>query len=156
MKRRNDMKFTTCPGSRLHTHYNSRFDGRRVVLDESGVSDIQTAIESHGRYTDLHYMLHRLSVGDSSIVSVRPPIYGDFSGLPTNPVDAINVVHSAESAFNALSLEDRAKYNNDFRAWLAAVLSGSASGGTTDSDSPKPVVTPVEKPVKEPEPEVKS
>lgn len=144
MKRRTDMKFITCSGSRFHTHFNPRFDGRRVVLDESGVSDIQTAIESHGRYTDLHYMLHRLSVGDSSVISVRPPIYGDFSGLPSNPVDAINIVHSAESAFNALSLEDRAKYNNDFRAWLAVVLSGSAPGGSTVPADPEPAVRPVE------------
>lgn len=112
------------------------------MLVESGVSDIQQDIESFGRYTDLHYMLHRLSVGDRSVVSVRPAIYGDFSGLPTNPVDAINIVHSAESAFGALSMEERSRYNNDFRAWLAVVLSGNQDGGTSvpdASDSVQPV-----------------
>lgn len=134
MKRRVEMKFITCPGSRFHTHYDSRFDGRRVVLVESGVSDIQEAIEAFGRYTDLHYMLHRLSVGDNSVFSARVPMYGDFSGLPTNPVDAINIVHSAEQAFGHLPMEERASFNNDFRAWLASRLSGPAPGGTAVPD----------------------
>ena len=44
--------------------------------------------------------------------------------MPTNPVDAINLVHSAEDAFGRLSVEDKAKYNNDYRVWLASVLGG--------------------------------
>lgn len=144
MKRRVEMKFVTCPGSRFHTHFDSRFDGKRVVLVESGVSDIQDAIEAFGKYTDLHFMLHRLSVGDMSVLSSRVPMYGDFSGLPTNPVDAINIVHSAEQAFGQLSMDERASYNNDFRAWLASRLSGPAAGS-----SPVPDPVPVADPVKE-------
>lgn len=142
MKRRVEMKFITCPGSRIHTHYDSRFDGKRVVLVETGVSDIQDSIEAFGRYTDLHFMLHRLSVGDRSVLSARMPMYGDFSGLPTNPVDAINIVHSAEQAFGQLSLEERSSYNNDFRSWLAARLSGSPAGGTA-APAPAPAADPV-------------
>lgn len=127
MKRRESMKFVTCPGSRVHPHYESHFDGKGIVLVESGVTDIQEEIESYGKYTDLHYMLHRLSVGDRNVLSKRTPIYGDFSGMPTNPIDAINVVQSAESRFAELSLEERSAYNNDFRAWLAAVLSGETA-----------------------------
>lgn len=124
MKRRNDGKFVTCPGSRIHTHYEPQFDGKTVVLVESGVTDIQEEIESYGKYTDIHYMLHRLAIGDSNVLSRKPPMYGDFTGMPGNPVDAINLIHSAESRFTELSLEERSAYNNDFRAWLAAVLSG--------------------------------
>lgn len=125
MKRRNEMKFVTCPGSRIHLHYEARHDGQRLVLEASGSTDIQDEIESFGKYTDLHYMLHRLAVGDKNVISSRPPIYGDFSSLPANPIDAINLVHSAERRFGALSVEDRASFNNDYRNWLAAVLSGN-------------------------------
>lgn len=148
MKRRVEMKFITCPGSRFHTHFESRFDGRRVVLVESGVTDIQDSIEAFGRYTDLHYMLHRLSVGDTSVTSARVPMYGDFSGLPTNPVDAINIVHSAEQAFGQLSMEERSSFNNDFRSWLASRLSGPAFGGSAVPD-PVPVPVPDPVPLKE-------
>lgn len=150
MKRRVDMCFISCPGSRVHQHYTPQFDGSHLVLVESGVSDIQDSIESFARYTDLHYMLHRLSVGDTSVLSSRTPMYGDFSGLPSNPLDAINIVQSAESAFLQLPMEERSSYNNDYRAWLSAVLSGAKTGklapvGTAVSTEP---VTPTE-PVKE-------
>lgn len=128
MKRRTDMKFVTCPGSRIHLHYEAKHDGQRLVLEAAGSTDIQNEIESYGKYTDLHYMLHRLAVGDKNVMASRPPIYGDFSGLPTNPVDAINLVHSAERRFGSLSSEDRAAYNNDYRKWLASVLSGNVPG----------------------------
>lgn len=140
MKRREPMKFITCPGSRIHLHYEAKHDGQRVVLVESGSSDIQEEIESYGKYTDLHYMLHRLAVGDRSVISSRPPIYGDFSGLPSNPVDAINLIHSAESRFGELSAEERANYNNDYRNWLASILSGHSSGPDPVSDRVEPVV----------------
>lgn len=150
MKRRVDMRFTTCPGSRVHLHYTPQFDGSRVVLIESGSSDIQDSIESYARYTDLHYMLHRLSVGDTSVLSSRPAMYGDFSGLPSNPLDAINVVHSAESVFLQLPMEERSAFNNDYRAWLASVLSGAKSGklAPVNSSVSAVPVTPAE-PVKE-------
>lgn len=148
MKRRVEMKFFTCPGSRIHTHYQSVFDGKHLSLVESGVTDIQESIEAFGKYTDLHYMLHRLSVGDKSVLSSRLPVYGDFSGLPTNPVDAINIVHSAENAFGQLSMEERALYNNDFRAWLASRLSSSPSGSSSVSN-PVPITNPVKEVVSE-------
>lgn len=139
MKRRDSLKFISCPGSRIHLHYEARHDGQRVVLIESGATDIQNEIESYGKYTDLHYMLHRLAVGDRNVLSSRPPIYGDFSGLPTNPIDAINLVHTAEARFGELSSEDRASFNNDYRAWLASVLSGHKSDKVPVSVSSGPV-----------------
>ena len=36
------------------------------------------SIDSFAPYTDLNYMLHRLSVGDTSVLSGRQAIYGDF------------------------------------------------------------------------------
>lgn len=144
MRKRNDPgSFLTCPGNLIHTHYEPVFDGQRVVLQESGYTNIQDEIESYGKYTDLHYMLHRLSVGDQSVIYSRPPLYGDFSGLPSNPVDAINIVQSAEYSFNALPLSERAAYNNDFRAWLAARLSGENSVVDRPVDTTQPV-KPVE------------
>jgi hypothetical protein len=122
------MKFVSCAGSRIHKHYEPHFDGSRVCLVESGHTDIQAEIESYAKYTDLHYMLHRLSVGDSSVLCSKTPIYGDFSGLPSNPVDVINLVHRSESMFSELSPEERAKFNNDYRSWLVHCLSSFSSG----------------------------
>ncbi len=116
--------FVTDPGSPIHVTHEARFNGRTLELVETGRENIQDLIESFAPYTDLNYMLHRLSLGDTSVLSNRQALYGDFSSMPTNPVDAINLVHSAEDAFGRLSVDDKAKYNNDYRVWLASVLGG--------------------------------
>lgn len=132
--------FLSCSGERIHILYDSRFDGSRVVLEESGSFDLQDRINSFAPYTDISYMLNRLKVGDSSVLSNRTPLYGDFSGMPDNPADAINLYHGAERAFAQLSAEEKLIYNNDFRVWLAQLMAGCTSAEPSDSD-PVPVVT---------------
>lgn len=119
--------FLSNAGSRYHVLYEGRFNGRTMSLVEVGREEIQPKIESYAPYTDLVYMLSRLKVNDTSVLSSRPPLYGDFSELPANPIDAINLVHSAESAFGRLSLDEKQKYNNDYRVWLASVFSCAAT-----------------------------
>ena len=130
--------FISCSGERIHTLYDSRFDGSRVVLEESGSFDLQERINSFAPYTDISYMLNRLKVGDNSVLSYRTALYGDFSGMPDNPTDAINMYHGAERAFSQLPSEEKLAYNNDFRIWLASLMAGSSP-----SDPPVPDTVPV-------------
>ena len=127
--------FLSCSGDRIHTLYDSRFDGSRVVLEESGSFDIQERINSYAPYTDIAFMLNRLKVGDNSVLSTRPPLYGDFSGMPDNPADAINLYHGAERAFSLLSAEEKLTYNNDFRVWLASLMVGNSAPESDSSGS---------------------
>lgn len=130
----------SCSGSKYHVIYESRFNGQSLCLVEVGREEISPKINAYAPYTDLVYMLSRLKVNDFSVLNSRPPMYGDFSGLPANPVDAINLVHSAESAFASLPLDEKQKYNNDYRVWLAGVFSGSGlpavSAGSASSAGP--------------------
>lgn len=125
-------RFVSNPGSRIHEILEPRFDGKGISLVKVGQEDIQQSIEAYAPYTDLNYMLSRLSVGDDSVLSRRAPLYGDFSGLPTNPIDAINLVHSAETSFGQLSAEDKALYNNDYRVWLSSIMSGRTVSSGND------------------------
>lgn len=127
--------FKSCPGCRVHKTYDARFDGSRVVLEESGSFDIQERINSYAPYTDISYMLNRLSVGDDSVCSQKVPLYGDFSGFPDNPIDAINLYHNAESAFGRLDPDVKQNFNNDFRVWLASMLSPAVTVGDSSSGS---------------------
>lgn len=126
--------FISCSGERIHTLYDSRFDGSRVVLEESGSFDLQERINSFAPYTDIAYMLNRLKVGDNSVLSSHPALYGDFTGMPDNPADAINIYHGAERAFSQLPAEEKLAYNNDFRVWLASLMAGSTSSVCHDPD----------------------
>lgn len=139
-------KFRSKAGSRYKKKYEGRFNGRHGVLIETGTIDTQDIIEAYGPLTDINFMLHRLSMGDTSVLSSRSPMYGDFSGLPSNPIDAINMVENARASFNSLSGEEKQNYNNDYRVWLSSILSGSAKH--QHGDDPDPAGDPVD-PVKE-------
>lgn len=115
--------FVSSPGSREKIVYESRFNGRSLVVEATGKYDLQADIESYASYCDLNYMLSRLRVGDASVLAQRQAMYGDFSGLPDNPIDAINLVRNAEHRFAMLSAEEKLAYNNDYRVWLADLMS---------------------------------
>lgn len=127
--------FTTLSGDREHVRYEPRFNGSSVVLREVGREDIQERIEAFGPYTDLNYMLSRLKVGDSSVLNTRQAMYGDFTGLPTNGIDAVNLVQTAESRFLEMSAQDRQAFNNDFRVWLASLLHPTSSVPNPEIDN---------------------
>ena len=139
--------FITSSGERQHVRYEPRFNGSSVVLREVGREDIQQSIEAFAPYTDLNYMLSRLKVGDSSVLNTRQAMYGDFTGLPTNGIDAVNLVQTAESRFLELSAEDRQKFNNDFRVWLASMLHPTGPVPNSDTDNPSSSGSDVQNPV---------
>lgn len=143
--------FITSSGDRQHVRYEPRFNGSSVVLREVGREDIQERIEAFAPYTDLNYMLSRLKVGDSSVLNTRQAMYGDFTGLPTNGIDAVNLVQTAESRFLELSAEDRQKFNNDFRVWLASMLHPTSPVSNSETDNPPSSDSDVQHPVIEKE-----
>ena len=120
-------EFCTPPGDPIHHICTGRFNGKTLSVVETGTEDIQQSIQAHAPFTDLRFMLSRLSVGDDSVLSSRQPIYGDFSGLFDNPIDAINAVNDARSRFDLLSAEDKKACNNDWRVWFASLLNQSTS-----------------------------
>lgn len=122
--------FVTDPGSPIHVLREARFNGSTLVMVETGQENIQDMIEAYAPYTDINYMLHRLSLGDTSVLTQRQALYGDFSQMPQNPVDAINLVHRAEDAFSGMPNDEKSKFNNDWRVWLNAVLTGDVSRET--------------------------
>lgn len=114
----------TASGSPIHKILEPRFDGVNTCLVVTGEENIQDRMEAEAPSTDINYMLHRLSLGDTSVLSSKRPMYGDFTGLPSDPIEALNLVHQSEYAFAQLSADDKAKYNNDWRRWFADLLSG--------------------------------
>ncbi len=111
-------------GSPIHNILEPRFNGVSTCLVVTGQENIQDRIEAEAPYTDINYMLHRLSLGDQSVLTVKQAMYGDFSGLPSDPIEALNLVHESERAFGRLSVEDKLRYNNDWKLWFTDLLSG--------------------------------
>lgn len=129
----------TFSGSPVRTILEPRFDGSTTKLVSVGEENIQDRIEAEAPYTDINYMLNRLSLGDMSVLSQKRPMYGDFTGLPSDPIEALNLVHQSEFAFSQLSSEEKQKYNNDWKRWFAYILS---SHGDVSRDTISEVVKP--------------
>lgn len=121
----NIASINTYAGSPIHQILEPRFNGSTTKLVSVGEENIQDRIEAQAPLTDINYMLNRLALGDTSVLSSRRPMYGDFTGLPSDPIEALNLVHESERAFAHLSIEEKQKYNNDWKLWFADILSGS-------------------------------
>lgn len=140
----NPLAFPSEVGTPLVKLYEPVFDGRTTVLRQSGTKNIQKEMDSLAKYCDINYMLTQLSNGDTSCLSRAQPLYGDFSELPNNPADVLNLVNGAQAAFGQLSASVRASFNNDWRVWFAANLQNckpaadSSPSDSVPSDSPQP------------------
>lgn len=144
------LSHVTPPGDPIKEQFESFYDGSSIKLRSVGTIDTQRAIQLEGPYSDLEYMLHKLKLGDTSVLTQKPSFFGDFSQLPKNPVDVINIVTSAKEAFEALPLEKKRDFNNDWKAWLANSMdwvddASSAPGAIrlAGKDPVEPVVKPV-------------
>lgn len=126
----------TCSGNRKKSIFTPRFNGTRVTLVKTGSIDLQDEINSYAPYSDLRYMLSRLKVGDFSCVKSKPALFGDFTALPRNAVDAVNLVHDVERYFATLPEEQRSACNNDWRVYFANMFSRDSVLGPDVSTNP--------------------
>lgn len=113
----------TNSGCRKKVLYVPKFNGSRISLISSGTVDVQDSINSYAPFTDFRYMLSCLKRGDRSVLSVKAPIFDDFTGLPNNPVDTINLIHDVQKEFNKFPEEVRSKHNNDWRVFFSSFIS---------------------------------
>lgn len=130
-------------GTPLVKLYEPVFDGHSTSLREVGTKNIQKEMDSLAKYCDINYMLSQLSNGDTSCLTSSQPLYGDFSQLPNNPADVLNLINSAQFAFGQLPASERARYSNDWRVWFTANLqdsepSAGSAANNTDHVDPAP------------------
>ena len=134
-------EIVTCPGDRFQVTFNPSFNGSEIVLNKSGTFDLQERINSFAPYCDIRYMLTQLRLGDRSVVSNRPVVFGDFSSFPDHPVDALNLISDVERSFDSLPEDVKASCNNDWRVYFVRLFDFSRSvsadvpdnGSTSDS-----------------------
>lgn len=125
----------TSPGTRTETLFTPKFNGSEIILVKSGTVDVQERIESYAPYCDIRYMLTQLRLGDRSVLTPKQPLFGDFAGLPSHPVDAINFITDVQSAFDRMPEETKLACNNDWRLYFMQLVNGKSndSSGVPDS-----------------------
>lgn len=124
----------TSPGTRTETLFTPKFNGSEIILVKSGTVDVQERIESYAPYCDIRYMLTQLRLGDRSALSSKQPLFGDFSGMPSHPVDAINFISDVQSSFDRLPEETKLACNNDWRVYFTQLVTGQLNNSSGVSD----------------------
>ncbi len=96
-------------------------------------------------------MIKRLKLGDSSVLTTKQPIYGDFTQFPNDGSELVNTLLHAEYAFNQLPPEERKSHGYDYRSWLSSIFKPVSKPFEKPVDNPpeKPVVKPTINEVKE-------
>lgn len=109
------------PGSPIRIIYSPVFDKQgRMTLEEAGKEDLYAYIQSHADSVDISVILARYQQGDVSALSRIQGTYGDFTQMPKTFAEALNTLIAAESYFNSLPVDIRAKFDHDFNQFIAS------------------------------------
>lgn len=112
----------TCPGDPVRIEYSPHLkeDGTIELIPTNKI-DIQEEINSYRDECDISSMIMRYQMGDQSALSKNPGMYADFTNLPDNMHDLLNLGLRAQNEFYKLPIDVRAKFGNSFYTWLSSV-----------------------------------
>lgn len=110
------------PGDPIKVTYSGRYDENgRVILEETGKVNLYDEIQSHADSVNLNLILKRFTEGDTSALSRVQGFYADLTQMPTNLAESLNQIKIAEETFNALPVEERAKFDHNLGQFLASI-----------------------------------
>lgn len=116
----------SCPGERWKIEYEPivQADGT-IELRESGKTDLQEFYDSQAASCDMALIISRYLNGDRSVLEQRQGAYFDATNVPSTYAEMLQTVISGQRSFEALPIEIKQRFNNDFNQWFA-------SAGTDD------------------------
>ena len=91
------------------------------VSRETGLEclDPSLAVQDGAEEADINTIARRFGMtGDASLLNVRAPTYGDFTGVTTYH-EALEALSSAQASFGALPAEVRERFRNDPGAFVS-------------------------------------
>lgn len=143
-------KIYTDPGSPINILYDAKVmpDGT-IKLEEAGTENIQDKIEACRSTTDMSYIIHRLQIGNTDVITVNNGQYGDFTKVPKSMAEALQIQIDAEKAWYGMPVEVRSKFDNDFTKWLVTAGSEEWTSKMFPSDDNSGVALVAEGDVKE-------
>lgn len=111
-------------GSPIHELFSSQMQDNGVInLIKVGEENTDEVIQSYFESTDLHQILARYFNGDEDAISALnkfQPVYMDLTQAPKDLRETIQIIHSAQHAFDALPVEIKKQFGNDVNQWLAS------------------------------------
>lgn len=116
------IRFQSNVGSRIKDVLAPIFDEKGVMtLEKVGEENLYDYIQSHKDSVDIYTILKRYEAGDQAVLSRVQGMYGDFTQFPSTYAEALNAMTAAETYFNSLPVETRAKFGHSFQQFLASM-----------------------------------
>lgn len=114
------VRFISNSGDHTKTTYTPRWnDSGKIELVATGQIDTYSEIQSHRDSVDINVLLAKYAQsGDPSILNKARTQFMDVSGMPTSMAGFFNLVEDGRRTFDALPVDERAKYNNSFEQFL--------------------------------------
>lgn len=114
-------KFTTDPGSPIHTLYSAKVDKDGVTtLVEVGKENTDDLIQAAKESTDIATIVkYYTETGDESVLNRYTPQYGDFTKIPKTLAEFLQLRIDSQNFFDALPAEVKEKFNNSSDQFFA-------------------------------------
>lgn len=107
------------PGNIMEPQYKERYDENgNAYLEQVGEINTYEKIQSYRDEVDPMSILARYAAGDTTVMA-NPGWYIDTSKLPANYIEWRNLMNEQKEKFEALPLEVRNKFGNNFDNWAA-------------------------------------
>lgn len=115
-------KYSCDPGERYRPVYTSEIkDDGTIELVQTGVEDLQEIYNSMRDSCDVNLIAERFLAGDDTALKRGNPVFLDLLGAPDTLMEAYQLQHRAEQAFNLLPVSIREKFNQSFPEFIASV-----------------------------------
>ncbi|UPW36499.1 internal scaffolding protein [Peromfec virus RodF8_36] len=122
--------------SRTEPDYEERLDkDGKKYLKKVGETDVYEKIQEARSGTELAQLIEnfKIKINENDLTKVEETII-DVTNIPTNMIDALNVVEQAKTTFNTAPKEIRETFNNNFTEFLAGAQNGTLKSLLTKKD----------------------
>lgn len=114
-----------CPsGQKEVDDYGYIAEKGRTFFKKVGKTNIFEKIQSFKDTNSLAVMIQRYQAGDTSVLTTKTEMYGDFTRMPTTLTDIQNNLLQAKNIFKELPVEIRKHYNNNIDEFTTGLFSG--------------------------------
>jgi len=113
-------EFFTNPGSPFKEEFHGKvMEDGTIMLVSDGIINTDSIIESYAPETDINNIITRVMAGELDLLEQKKGVYIDTIGMPKTYAQVLQAVIDGQNMFNALPLEIRQRFDNDFNKWFA-------------------------------------
>lgn len=113
--------------STLEKEYKEKIgkNGKKELV-EVGVTNVYEKIQEARQGSELATLInqYKMKINENNILELEKTVT-DLTNIPTNLIEAQNMINDAKNTFNLMPTEIKQTYNNNFNEFLAGSMNGS-------------------------------